>query len=382
MTAIGGESSPSGAERFEWDVRAREIMRWIPVFGVDSLTWAEQSIRKMQDSIMKRETIPSRRMIMSEIIKREGKEFTSSDDVLSFLGADRCRLVYRLVREKNVEGHGERARVRAKGTPLFLLDYTRSKPYPIVYEYPDDSAYKSFTPLLSPDGTRILYNHSFDATDIMILPVEGSCPVKIGVGANPRWCLDNDSGNTYVIYRERNAKYNSAPQDGITFRLQIDENNKSIGEPEIVASYGFSGGMSTDGRYLCTAFLLASSMDRKTGAVSAPLGTVLQQPDCRNQCCCPSIAPDDTGRMMVLRWPHERFSVMGWDGSDMIHYPMPEGAAEWQTPEWSTHPDFATSSVMFSNELIYDIMMINLSTKEYLQITTDGGYVHAHLWIG
>jgi hypothetical protein len=37
---------------------------------------------------------------------------------------------------------------------------------------------------------------------------------------------------------------------------------------------------------------------------------------------------------------------------------------------------------MFSNELIYDIMMVNLSTKKYLQITTDGGYVHAHLWVG
>lgn len=319
---------------------------------------------------------------MSEIKQREGAEFASSEDVLSFLGTDQCRLVYRLVRKKNVEGHAERAAVRAQGTSLFLLDYTRSKPHPTVYEFPGDPIYKSFTPLLSPDGSRILYNHSFDATDMMILPIDGSEPVKIGVGANPRWCLDKESGNTYVIYRERNAKYNGAPQDGVTFRLQIDENNQPIGEPEIVASYGFSGGMSTDGRYLCTAFLLVSSMDRQTGAISAPLGTVRQQPDWENQCCCPSIAPDDTGRMMVLRWPHVRFSVMGWDGSGMTHYPMPEGATEFQTPEWSTHPNFVTSSVMFSDELIYDIMMINLSNKKNLQITTDGGYVHAHLWIG
>lgn len=318
---------------------------------------------------------------MSEIKMREGEEFASSDNVLSFLGADRCRLVYRLVREKNLEGHGERAAVRAKGTSLFLLDYTRSKPYPTVYEFPDDPIYKSFTPLLSPDGSRILYNHSFDATDIMILPIGESGPVKIGVGANPRWCRDNESGNTYVVYRERNAQYRGVPQEGVTFRLQVDENNQPVGEPEIVAAYGFGGGMSTNGRYLCTAYLLVSCLDRQTGAISAPLGTVHQMPDRRNQCCCPSIAPDDTGRMMVLRWPHERFTVMGWDGSGMTHYQMPEGAIEWQTPEWSTHPNFATSSVMFSNELIYDIMMVNLSAKKYLQITTDGGYVHAHLWV-
>jgi hypothetical protein len=319
---------------------------------------------------------------MNEIIIREGKEFTSANEVLSFLGTDRCRLVYRLVRQKNVEGHGERAAIRAKGTSLFLLDYKRSKPYPTVYEFPDDPIFKSFTPLLSPDGSRILYNHSFDATDMWILPIDEKEPVKIGVGANPRWCLDKMSGKTYVIYRERNAKFHGVPQDGVTFRLQIDENNRPIGEPEIVASYGFSGGMSTDGRYLCTAFLLVSSLDRQTGAISAPLGTVRQQPDSENQCCCPSIAPDDTGRMMVLRWPHSRFSIMGWDGSGMSHFPMPEGAIEWQTPEWSTHPNFATASAMFSDELIYDIIMVNLSSKKYLQITTDGGYVHAHLWVG
>ena len=261
---------------------------------------------------------------MSGVNKRVGEEFTSTDDVLSFLGADRCRMVYRLVREKNVEGHGERAAVRARGTSLFLLDYNRSNPYPTVYEFPDEPIYKSFTPLLSPDGSRILYNHSFDATDIMILPVDDGDPVKIGVGANPRWCLDQESGKTYVVYRERNAKYNGAPQDGITFRLLIDDKNQPDGDPEIIASYGFSGGMSTDGRYLCTAFLLLSAMDRQTGAISAPLGTVRQQPRWENQCCCPSIAPDDSGRMMVLRWPHVRFSMMNWDGSDMTHYLMPD----------------------------------------------------------
>jgi len=313
---------------------------------------------------------------------RVGEEFATTNDVLSFLGTERCRMVFRVVRKKNVESHGGRAALRAKGSSLFLLDYIKEKPYPTLFEFPEDPVFKSFTPLLSPDGSQILYNHTFDASDMWILPVDGSDPVKIGKGANPRWCLDQDSGNLYVVYRERNAMYHGVPQDGITYRLQIDVNNKPIGEPEVVALYGFSGGMSTNSRYLCTAFLLVSSLDRKTGAISAPLGTVRQMPDCENQCCCPSISPDDTGRMMVLRWPHSRFSVMGWDGSGITHFPMPEGGIEWQTPEWATHRNFATASIMFSNELIYDIMMINIATKEYLQITKDGGYVHAHLWVG
>ena len=72
---------------------------------------------------------------------------------------------------------------------------------------------------------------------------------------------------------------------------------------------------------------------------------------------------------------------MEFDGGNQIHYPLPEGAEEWQTPEWSTHPNFDTGSIM-NDEFIYDIVLVNLAEKGYLQVTTDGGYVHAHLWVG
>ena len=318
---------------------------------------------------------------MQDTTVREGTEFASSDEVLSFLGVDRCRLVFRLRRQKNLRKHGERANDRAKGSSLFLLDYDPGKPHPTVHEYPDDPIYKSFNPLLSPDGSRILYNHTFDATDMQILPVDGGPPVKIAEGANPRWCRDETSGNIYVVYRTRNAMFQNVPQDGLTFRVQIGPDNQPVGEPEMVAAHGFGGGMSTNGRYLCSAFLLTVAMDRHTGAISAPFGTVLCEPDHENQCCRPSIAPDASGRMMVLRAPHSRFTTMGWDGSGLNHFPIPDGVVEWQTPEWSTHPDFATGSVM-NNEFIYDIVLVRLVDKKYLQITTEGGYVHAHMWVG
>jgi hypothetical protein len=213
----------------------------------------------------------------------------------------------------------------------------------------------------------------------MILPIGGE-PVKVAVGANPRWVKDKDSGNLYIVYRNENSMFRNVPQDGITYILQIDKNNRPVGEPEIVASYGFGGGMSTDKRYLCSAYLLPVALDRNTGAISAPLGTVLSRPLRENQCCCPSIAPDDTGRMMLLRWPHERISIMGWDGSAKTHFQVPEGAGEWQTPEWATHPDYFTGSIM-NKDLIYDIVLARVKDKKYLQITNDGGYIHAHLWV-
>ena len=251
---------------------------------------------------------------MDELVKRDGSEFASSEAVLSFLGHDKCRIVYRLSRKKNLQKHGERSAERAKGSSLFLLDYDRSQEYPTVYEYPNDPVYKSFAPLFSNDGSRILYNHTFIATDIYILPIEGGPPTKVAFGANPHWNYDETNDTTYIIYRNQNAKFFSVLQDGITYKLKIDSDNKPVGEPEVIAANGFGGGMSTDGRYLCSAHSFLMAMDRNTGAVSAPLGTVFCGPERTNQCCCASIAPDNTGRMMALRWPHNRISVMGWDG--------------------------------------------------------------------
>jgi hypothetical protein len=226
-----------------------------------------------------------------------------------------------------------------------------------------------------------VYNHTFNATEIIVLPVEGGSPTEVAFGANPHWWYNEASDTTYIVYRDHNAKFLSIPQDGITYRLKIDSNNRPAGEPEVIAASGFGGGISTDGRYLCSAHSLLMAMDRHTGAVSAPLGTVYCGPERTNQCCCPSIAPDMTGRMMALRWPHDRISLMGWDGSGLTHYYIPEGSEEWQTPEWSTHPDFATGSVM-NREMIYDIVLVSLRDKKYLKITNDGGYIHAHLWVG
>ena len=90
---------------------------------------------------------------MSELVVREGREFASSKDVLSFLGVDTCRIVYRISRKKNIQGNKDRADARAVGSSLLLLDYDKSRDYPNVFEYPEGPEYKSFSPLLSPDGS-------------------------------------------------------------------------------------------------------------------------------------------------------------------------------------------------------------------------------------
>jgi hypothetical protein len=261
------------------------------------------------------------------------------------------------------------------------LDYKEGEKYPKVIEYPEEAKYKSFGPLFSPDGTRILFNQTFKSTDIFVLELGKEETVKIAEGANPHWYIDNNSNKKYAVYRSENAMFDCVPQAGKTYIIQLNDNYEPIGEPEMISNYGFGGGISTDGRYLCTAFQLSCILDRKTGVLSAPWGTVVHMPSRDNQCCCPSIAPDDSGRFMVLRWPHERFSISDFSGGERNHFYIPENYEEWQTPEWSTHPNFCTAAAM-NKDLIYDLFVIRISDKKYLQITTDGGYVHGHLWVG
>lgn len=318
---------------------------------------------------------------MSIITRREGTEFTQTDEVLDFLNAKNCKILYRMRRKKGLEEHRDRARDRAVGSSLYILEYAEGTKYPTVIAYPEEPKYKSFNPLFSPDGTKVLYNHTFESSDIFVLEIGKGEPTKIGFGANPRWYNNKESGKTRVVYRENNGMIDTVPQHGKTFTLDLNSNNEPSGDPVMISNYGFGGGISCDGRYLGTAFLLSSILDRQTGMISAPWGTVVHQPNRTNQCCCPSMAPDDSGRLMVLRWPHERFSITDFTGNTRIHFMVPEEYIEWQTPEWSTHPDFCTAAAM-NKELLYNIFIVRIKDKKYLQITSDDGYVHGHLWVG
>ena len=82
---------------------------------------------------------------------------------------------------------------------------------------------------------------------------------------------------------------------------------------------------------------------------------------------------------MQLRLPHDRFGVIRYDGADDAEYLCPEGASEWQTPEWSNHPDFA-AAVAANEEEDYDVYLVRLSDQEALKVVRGGCYVHPCLW--
>jgi hypothetical protein len=243
---------------------------------------------------------------------------------------------------------------------------------------------RAFAPLFDPAGERVLYSTTFMPSEMFILPLETLEPVQVGVGAHPHWWVDPQSGDSSIVYRTENGMYTGFPP-GKTMRQKLNENNQPVGEPEIICPYGFGGGITPDGRYLATGYTHLIVADLETGEYLEPIGS-RQLPDGENQVCDVSVSPDDSKRTMHLRITlfgegrHDFFGVCSFNGEEYTEIYKPPETEEWQTPEWSTHPDFGTA-VATREDHTYDIYIARVSDQELLRLTWDGGYGHVHLWV-
>jgi len=231
----------------------------------------------------------------------------------------------------------------------------------------------------------VVYNATFHASEIYVMPLDTFKPVQVGFGAHPHWWTNPKTGETYIIYRTENGMFTGFPP-GKTMRQKLGANNEPLGEPEEICPYGFGGGISRNGRYLATGYTHLIVADLEMGEYYQPLGD-RQLPDGENQTCDISLPPDDSERLMHLRLTfigrgrHDYFGIVNFNGSGYVKFPMPEGTLEWQTPEWSTHPDFATASGT-NPDGTYHVYLVRLSDLATLRLTRDGGYIHAHMWVG
>lgn len=318
---------------------------------------------------------------MIKYIETQEAQIASPEDVLNFLQADECRLVFRRLKCASMNSWQEREKLRHSGSGLYFLEYRRGADQPVWNCLPE---IKAFAPLFSPDGSRVVFSATFLPSEMFVLPLESCQPVSVGFGAHPHWWVDPKSGQTWVIFRTENGLYTGFPR-GKTLRQQIGPDHQPLGEPEEICAYGFGGGITPDGRFLATGYTHLIVADLETGEFFQPLGD-RQLPDGENQVCDVSVSPDDSRRVMHLRLTefgegrHDFFGFCGFDGSHYVKVMKPLGTLEWQTPEWSTHPDFA-AAVATRSDQTYDIYLIRLSTQDIFRLTCDGGYGHVHLWM-
>jgi hypothetical protein len=273
---------------------------------------------------------------------------------------------------------------------IYYVHLSGSDATPVKLKKPaGQEGWNASSPMPSPDGKLVTY---------YLFGLPGQCaayiqkldstsdPIPIAEpGSDPHFFKDKD-GKLFVTYADttdlvRNLK---SITKRATYMKQVDTSSgQVIGPRQNIASNPFYGGLSKDGRYLCTGYADAFIYDR-TDSVMYPIDSGLQT-------CNPSISTDSilTDRMMFLSFASPQ-NLKGYPTTPIgfhkvifivdktntviksfdVNTVLDASKVEWQCPEWSNNPDYfaALASDAAGN---YDIYLVKISTGKALRINTD-----------
>jgi hypothetical protein len=249
-------------------------------------------------------------------------------------------------------------------------------------EGPSGSAGWPNEPLFSPDGHWLAYAGDFVAQSQTASFVREAVPgtgwrvplVRSGDRAtNPHWHREGSDLWLYVTDIAGTATWNATTKtvSGGTYRARFQDSTISSFAAATVNGAAipgsFKGGISLDGKWVGTSYQPSILFETETSK-SVVLNNGIQQ-------CNPSMNPFATGSntdyMMILGFggatpvptlagdvnegQHEHLWIWSKDDKAVWGAALPNAAphtasevpgqtyTEWQRPEWSTHPDFATA---------------------------------------
>lgn len=191
--------------------------------------------------------------------------FADSASVKSYFGTDRVKVVT----AKKVAGKQS----------LYLKDYAADKEFVALARPKDREGWNCESPLISPDGKWILFN-AFKSESFYEVYVQelrpGASPIMIASDASdPHWWVHpQDSTLRFIIYQTvpgwnlvegdlAEAEHLESGQLGSTWRLLVKLFSGApsasaacvkMTEPELLVNLPTKGGLSRDGRYLCTGY--------------------------------------------------------------------------------------------------------------------------------
>ena len=276
------------------------------------------------------------------------------DDLKALLGGKEGKLV---------------ARDQTGGNKIYLFD-TAARSFAKLSE--DIECYQ---PLISPDGTRVVYQRG---GKVYTRPLDGSAPTEIVAGYDGHWWVD-DSGDEWLYYTtigdnpDDTARKVWYPNNGKgidTHRIRMRDN-----QDEFVYDWKCSAGPSKDGTHLGASYSTMIIFDLANGSAHVVNGG--------NQGCNGSMSPDNNYYLMHLELPHTTFCYRDKDDNRVWYILNPTGTEEWQNPEFSTHPDYATATAKEGSGR-YSVWVVKISTNEMLKVldVTDGSnWSEPHLWV-
>ncbi len=278
----------------------------------------------------------------------------SFDDLEALLGGKNGKLV---VRDQN------------DGNKLYVFDTTSRTFYKLSEEI------ECLQPLLSPDGTRVVYEHG---GTVCIRPLDGGDPATLVAGYDGHWWVD-PQGDEWIYYTtvgdnpeetSRKVWYPSNGRGIQTRRIRLKDQLD-----EFVFDWKCSAGVSRDGTHLGAAYSTMVIFEVPTGIAYVVNGG--------SQGCNGSMSPDNRYYLMQLVLPHTVFSFRDRYDNVIWEIQNPFGTQEWQTPEFSTHLDYASATAK-EDTGFYSAWVVKISTLETLRVLdTSGGsnWSEPHLWV-
>jgi hypothetical protein len=347
------------------------------------------------------------------VLPEQPYQFPSSTDIGIFFNTTNVKIIYTL------NGNN--------GRDVYYVDFNDSAPAPKKLIKPaGKETSNADSPLLSRDGSFVAYYLTPDGTHtdgayIQKLDPTAQPELIAANGNDPHWWVDTtDTSNIYVIYSDQIEVGNLTSGSGQTYiqKVSLVGSGSLQGAANVIASYPMNGGMSKDGRYLCTGYTEAEFYDRISNHLTPINGPISGY----KQVCNPSIDPDTVSipRMMFLNFsgiqqlinPLQDSSDFPADGlgnlplhavlfivdinntvKDFVPISiMGSGYGAWQCPEWSNKPNFAAALAKADeNTNIADGVIIkNLGDhsikKETLVFTRGNGKLNSastpYVWIG
>ena len=313
--------------------------------------------------------------------------FVSRDSLSAFVGTRNVKLAY----TKSIPGGNQL---------LYFVDFSDSIVAPELVKKPSGKQdWNANCPILSPDGKLVAYyltdpsNIKHAAAYCQKLDTNAEPNLIDDPGSDPHFYKDNQSNNLFITYTDTTDKIDAdtSLKTRHTYKVQINTTTGQIipGTKTTIASFPFFGGMSYDGKYICTGYSNAYIFN----TISQNIFSV----NPGKQTCNPSITPDTqhTGRMMFLNIggiqamntmpsPMQGISlkehkfvfiadtnnnyVNSFSIVDMVPGMASASGCEWQCPKWSNIPDFFCALTSPTGFDPWDCFIVSISGNKLLKL--------------
>jgi len=205
------------------------------------------------------------------------------------------------------------------------------------------------SPLISPDGTRVVFATASGTMKIVQLSDGALLSVLPVQGWAPHWYIDTADSNEECIVYITKDDWNGTSDGGNTVKRRLSDGLTTT----LWAGRAMDAGLTRDGRFLGEAYYYNYTVDFGSGVGVIDnwdwykIGATNSN---EYRTCNGSMSPElgPYWRMMSLTLPHSHFAIYRYDAAKgrfalEVEHLRPDPWGEWDETEWSNHPDFVTA---------------------------------------